>query len=162
MIRITRLTDYGIVLLTHIASSPEWRLHNVPDLSEVTCLPLPTVGKILKSLAKGGVLTSHRGVKGGYALARRPEEINVVEIITALDGPIAITDCSDTVNGQCDYERHCGVRGNWQRINIAVREALEKITLADMAQANAADFVPLSYLSRYVKPMTGELELCPQ
>jgi FeS assembly SUF system regulator len=162
MIRITRLTDYGIVLLTHIAGSPEWRLHNVPDLAEATSLPQPTVSKILKSLAKGGMLESHRGVKGGYALARRPEEISVVDIIAALDGPIAITDCSDVLPGKCDRERLCGVRNNWQRINLAVREALESITLAEMSQSRPAGFVPLSSLPFKHEEKTEVVELCQQ
>lgn len=147
MIRITRLTDYGIVLLARIARDPEWRVRNVRDLATDTHLPLPTVSKLLKGLAKHGLLVSQRGVKGGYALARRPDEITVAQIIGALDGPIAITDCSADMTGKCELERLCSVRTNWQRINVAIRDALEGLTLADMARAAPPGFVPLQNLS---------------
>jgi FeS assembly SUF system regulator len=130
MIRITKQTDYGIVLLTHLAAHAE-RQFNAPDLAAEANLPLPMVSKILKLLAREGVLASHRGVKGGYSLARLPEEISMADVIAALEGPIALTECIQ-VQGDCSHEPICRVRSNWQRINAAVREALEGITLAEM------------------------------
>jgi FeS assembly SUF system regulator len=132
MIRITKQTDYGIVLLTHMAATPERRA-NAPELATETRLPLPMVSKILKLLVREGVLLSHRGVKGGYGLGRSPEEISMAEVISALEGPIAITECIDDHSG-CSHEAFCGVRGRWQRINTALRETLEGITLAEMAE----------------------------
>jgi FeS assembly SUF system regulator len=132
MIRITKQTDYGIVLLTHLAAHPERQL-NAPELAAETHLPLPMVSKILKLVAREGLLTSHRGVKGGYGLARQAEEISMAEIIAALEGPIAITECI-SVEGDCSHETLCPVRSNWQRINVAVRAALEGISLAEMAR----------------------------
>jgi FeS assembly SUF system regulator len=132
MIRITKQTDYGIVLLTHMAATPERRA-NAPELATETRLPLPMVSKILKLLVREGVLLSHRGVKGGYGLGRPPEEISMAEVISALEGPIAITECIDDHSG-CSHEAFCGVRGRWQRINTALRETLEGITLAEMAE----------------------------
>ncbi|HKI05671.1 MAG TPA: SUF system Fe-S cluster assembly regulator [Thermoanaerobaculia bacterium] len=132
MIRITKQTDYGIVLLTHIAAEPE-RQYNAPELAAETRLPLPMVSKILKLLTKEGLLGSHRGVKGGYSLSRLPESITMAEIITSLEGPIAITECIETAS-DCSHEALCPVRGNWRRINHAVRTALEGITLAELAQ----------------------------
>ena len=131
MIRITKQTDYGIVLLTHLAVHPE-RQYNAPDLAAEAHLPLPMVSKILKLLAREGLLASHRGVKGGYSLARQPEAISMAEIIAALEGPIAITECI-SVEGDCSHEPLCPVRSNWRRINQAVRTALAGITLAEMA-----------------------------
>lgn len=130
MIRITKQTDYGIVLLTHLAADPE-RQYNAPELAAEARLPLPMVSKILKLLAREGLLGSHRGVKGGYSLARQPEAISMAEIIAALEGPIAITECI-SVEGDCSHEPLCPVRSNWRRINLAVRTALEGITLAEM------------------------------
>jgi len=132
MIRITKQTDYGIVLLTHLATTPE-RQVNAPELAGETRLPLPMVSKILKLLVREGVLVSHRGVKGGYGLARLPEEISMAEVISALEGPIAITECIDENSG-CTHEPFCGVRGRWHRINTALRQALEGITLSEMAE----------------------------
>jgi len=131
MIRITKQTDYGIVLLTHLAAQPLRHL-NAPELASETQLPLPMVSKILKVLVREGLLLSNRGVKGGYSLARRPDEITMAEIIAALEGPIAITECIE-VSSDCSHEQLCPVRSNWQRINAAVREALDGITLAEMA-----------------------------
>lgn len=130
MIRITKQTDYGIVLLTHLAAQPDRHL-NAPELAAETQLPLPMVSKILKLLVREGLLVSHRGVKGGYSLGRLPEEITMAEIISSLEGPIAITECIE-VSSDCSHEQLCPVRSNWQRINEAVRGALEGITLAEM------------------------------
>ncbi len=132
MIRITKQTDYGIVLLTHLAAFPE-RQFNAPELAAEAHLPLPMVSKILKLLAREGLLTSHRGVKGGYGLARQAEEISMAEIIAALEGPIAITECI-SVESDCSHEALCPVRSNWQRINDAVRAALMGISLSEMAR----------------------------
>ena len=68
MLRITKITDYGIVLMAQMASEPQTTMHNARDLAAATRLPLPIVSKILKTLARGGLLTSQRGTKGGYTL----------------------------------------------------------------------------------------------
>ncbi len=141
MIRITKQTDYGIVLLTHLAVNAE-RQYAAPELAAEARLPLPMASKILKLLARDGLLASHRGVKGGYSLARGAEEISMAEIITALEGPIAITECI-SVESDCSHEALCPVRGNWQRINLAVRTALEGISLAEMAQPKMHKLVTL-------------------
>ena len=134
MIRLTKMTDYSIVLMTYCALSPEQPIHTAKDLAAGSCLPLPTVGKILKQLARKGLMISHRGVKGGYALARKPEQISIAEVINALDGPIAITDCATGSTHTCQIECTCPVSGNWQLINDTVRKALGDLTLADLAK----------------------------
>jgi FeS assembly SUF system regulator len=133
MIRITKQTDYGIVLTSHMAGEAE-RMFTATELADETQLPVPMVSKILKHLARHGVLTSYRGANGGYALSRPPAEIAISEVITALEGPIAITECIDDGPGDCNHEPVCPMRGNWQVINRAVRRALAGITLADMAR----------------------------
>ncbi len=146
MIRLSRTSDYGIVLMVHLASCTDVAPHNAREVAADAGLPLPMVSKILKALARKGLLVSHRGAKGGYSLARRPEEISAAEMITALDGPIGLTEC--TVHpGQCVQEPNCHVREPWQRINHAVRQTLAKITLADLARpAFPGAAVPLSSL----------------
>jgi len=135
MIRMTKLSDYGFILLTYMAYIDLGGQYNARDLSQATYLPLPMVSKILKVLARGGILTSHRGVKGGYSLARAPDKIKVLEIISSLEGPIAITECiGEDYDSQCLLERLCPIRVNWQRINGAVRDALENITLEEMTK----------------------------
>lgn len=136
MIRMTKQTDYGFVLLSELAVGPD-RVANAPELAQETRLPLPTVAKILKLLARGGVVRSQRGVKGGYSLARPAREISAAEIVTALEGPVALTICIDGTPGECDRETYCGVRGHWQRINHAVERALSEISLEDLAHPGA-------------------------
>jgi FeS assembly SUF system regulator len=133
MLRVTKLADYGIVMLTYFAAHGG-STHNARDIAGVVRLPLPVVSKILKALARDGLLTSQRGTKGGYGLARKPEEITVAEIIRALEGPIAVTECTDSVKGDCELEVRCPVRTNWHLINRAIYQALERITLAEMTQ----------------------------
>jgi FeS assembly SUF system regulator len=135
MLRVGKLTDYGTVVMTAFARQPQ-RLHSANEIAAELGLALPTVSKVLKALVQHGLLASHRGAKGGYSLAAAPEEISVAQIIAAIEGPIALTECSDTA-GLCGQEPQCSVRGNWQRINIAVRDALERVTLAELARPMA-------------------------
>ena len=134
MIRMTRFTDYGIVLLTYFARDPEKTTHSSKDVAAAARLPHPMVNKILKALTRKGLLVSHRGVKGGYRLARRPEEISVADIITATEGPVALTQCVQSLPGRCSQESCCPVHGNWQRINDAIRLALDSVKLSEMAR----------------------------
>ena len=131
MIRITRQTDYGIILLTYLAGRPAELVHTSRDVAEAAGLPLPMVSKILKVLAREGLLVTKRGVKGGYRLAQPPESITLAQVIRALEGPIGMTDCASTP-GSCEWEPRCPVKVNWQRISGAVREALDKIPLSEM------------------------------
>lgn len=132
MIRIGRLTDYGIVLMSHVAANPVVD-HSAAEIATAARLPLPTVSKLLRLLAKEGLLTSHRGAKGGYALARPAAQISVAGIIGAIEGPVALTLCTTGEHtGDCELEGCCPVRGHWQKINRAVRDALEDVTLADI------------------------------
>ena len=129
MLRITKITDYGFILLAHMANQEEERLHNAKDLSAAIGIPLPTVSKVLKILTQGGILKSHQGSKGGYSLGKPAGEITAAEIIEAVEGPVAITDCS-SVEG---CERNCVVSPSWQQVNTAVIGALSGLTLADMS-----------------------------
>ena len=142
MLRMTKQADYGIVLLTQMSYERD-RFQNAPELADEAHLPQPIVSKILKQLARHGLLESHRGVRGGYSLARRPAEISVAEIISVLDGPIAITECIDDSPGECSQEPICPLRGNWQRINLAIRQALEEITLEDLLLPQTHQLVTL-------------------
>jgi FeS assembly SUF system regulator len=135
MLRVSKLTDYGTVVMTYLAHEP-LSVRNAAEIAEATCVSGPTVSKILKALAREHLVVSFRGVRGGYALARPPAEISMAQIVAAMEGPIALTECSGAP-GQCGHEPVCSVRTNWQRINDGVRIALEKITLAELAQPAA-------------------------
>jgi FeS assembly SUF system regulator len=133
MIRLTKLADYGVVLMSHMAAEPG-RLYSAAELAKEAWVSVPTAAKILKILARHGLLQSHRGASGGYALAHTPAEISVADVIGALEGPIAVTECVDEATGECAVESVCQVRGSWQKINDAVRGALQEISLEEMAE----------------------------
>ncbi|MCH8096048.1 MAG: SUF system Fe-S cluster assembly regulator [Proteobacteria bacterium] len=132
MIRLSKLADYGVVLMTRMASRPEG-VHNTMDLSLLTGLPTPTVSKVLSKLGRHDLLRSVRGAKGGYKLARSPQNISIADIISAIEGPIALTQCMEHTLGCCDIEPLCPSRYGWQVINDTVRRSLESVSLAEIS-----------------------------
>jgi FeS assembly SUF system regulator len=132
MIRFSRLADYAILLMTHVAQAPG--VHNAVDAARITGVPAPTASKVMARLAGRGLLTSLRGAKGGYVLARAAEGITVTEIVSALDGPIALTTCMKAGPSSCEIEPVCPSRISLGTINRAVERALNEISLAEIAQ----------------------------
>ena len=132
MLRLSRLTDYAVVALVRLSTSDG--VATSPGIAASIGIPEPTVAKVLKALAGQGLVTSTRGARGGYRLARPLAEIAVAEVIVAIDGPIALTSCVDGAVG-CESQSLCPVAGRWDPVNDAIREALTGITLADMAAA---------------------------
>lgn len=130
MLRLSKLTDYATVMLSYMAHETN-TLHSAIEIADVTGIALPTVSKILKLLVNAGLLSSARGVKGGYRLARAPEKISVAAVISALEGPIAITECSISAQS-CVQAGDCKIRANWGLINQTIYNALEAVSLADM------------------------------
>jgi FeS assembly SUF system regulator len=130
MLRLSKLTDYATVILSFMARD-NTQVHAAMEIASVTGIALPTVSKILKLLVNAKVLMSTRGAKGGYALARTPEKITIAAVISALEGPIALTECSISQQG-CEQASGCEIRGNWNLINQTIHNALESVTLADM------------------------------
>jgi FeS assembly SUF system regulator len=157
MFRITKLADYGVLLMAQFASDAE-KLHNAAELAELARLPQPTVSKILQILLREGMLESLRGVNGGYRLARAPQEISVRDIIVAMEGPIALTECNLDDGSCCEQEGNCAIRVNWQRINHAIHDALSHISLADMLQPQFSPSVHMerSGTKRVPLPVRGE------
>ena len=140
MIRLSRLADYGVVLMTHISTLAD-EMHTAHAVAAATHIPEPTASKILKALARADLLDSHRGANGGYTLARTPAGIRVTEVIVAVDGPIALTSCLDAEGTDCSLLSTCPTRTNWQTINDAIHHALDEVSLADMMGPMAA-FIP--------------------
>lgn len=134
MLRISKLTDYGTVVLAHLAGHPG--VVSSADVAAGTGVALPTVSKLLKALARSGLVRSTRGANGGYELARAPQEISAADIIDALDGPVSITECSSD-HSHCEHEDVCNVGGAWQRINVAIRRALGGVSLDDLLRTNS-------------------------
>ncbi len=135
MLRISKLTDYGTVLLADLACSSDV-VRSAAELAQSTGIALPTASKLLKSLARNGLVTSTRGANGGYRLARSADAISAADIIDALEGPVSITECSAS-DSHCDIEDVCNVGSAWQRINVAIRRALEDVSLVDLQRTSS-------------------------
>lgn len=148
MLRISRLTDYATVILANLAGEPE-RVQTATALAEQSRIAAPTVSKLLKQLQKANLVTSTRGLHGGYQLARPAVEISAADILDALEGPVALTDCS-AGHGHCGIEETCRVGRVWQRLNQAIRRSLSEVTLAQLAGLDSSQ-VRLPALEREVK-----------
>ncbi len=143
MLRMSKLTDYGIVLMSYLASKT-YQQHSAHTLSDAVQMPLPTVRKVLKALSHADLLKSERGAQGGYNLTRSPKNISVAEIITAIEGPIALTECVSD-ESHCEQELHCDVQTNWTRINNAVYHALDEVKLSDMLVPQSSGVSPIHF-----------------
>jgi len=148
MLRISRLTDYATVILATLASDPG-RVQTATALAEQTHIAAPTVSKLLKQLQRAALVSSTRGLHGGYQLARPASEISAAAILDALEGPLALTDCS-AGHGQCGIEQTCRVGRVWQRLNQVIRRSLYEVTLAQLAGLDPAQ-LQLPQLEREIK-----------
>lgn len=133
MIKLSRMADYGVILMVQLARAPE-QVTTATELTESTALPGPTVSKLLKQLSRAGLLDSQRGTNGGYTLSLPVNEISVADIVSALDGPIALTECMTADGAVCEIEALCPTRSNWRQINDALVGALDSVSLAEMAR----------------------------
>ena len=132
MLRISKLTDYGTVMLSFMAQNPG-KAYNTAELAHALGVSSTTASKVMKQLARHQLVQSLRGARGGYLLARLPGDISVAEVIEAMEGPIGITECVLDA-GLCARENVCRARNNWQRLGMQVRQTLDKVSLADMAR----------------------------
>ena len=130
MLRVSKLTDYGSVILSYMASHPKQTM-SATSLAKSVSLPLATVRKLLKMLVNGGLLCSSLGKQGGYQLARSAASISLAEIINVLEGPIALTECS-AGKGKCAIEDHCEIRQNWRSVNRIIQQNLAQVSLQEM------------------------------
>jgi FeS assembly SUF system regulator len=140
MLRISKLTDYAILVMVELARGGQ--LLTAHAVAERVGVEVPTASKVLKLLAGAGLLESYRGANGGYRVARQADDISVAEVIAAIEGPIAMTECS-VEQGLCSQEDNCELRGNWQRISVAVARALQDVSLAEMSAPVKTNLNPL-------------------
>ena len=143
MIKISKMADYSIVILSCFVASVKGDILSANDISNKTSLPLPTVSKILKLLVKGNILVSHRGVQGGYSLERYADEVTVGEVVKSIDGPIALTACVDDTD-DCSVEPVCPMSGGWDTLNAKINQAFEEVKLSEIA-------APIDFITGYDK-----------
>lgn len=140
MLRISKLTDYATVLLAALSSEAAVP-HSASGLAERTGISAPTVSKLLKELQRAGLVRSTRGARGGYQLARPAADISAAEIIDAVEGPVALTECASD-EGQCDLEASCSVGHSWQQVSLAIRRSLAEVPLTTLIARNASVKAP--------------------
>lgn len=142
MIKISKLADYGVVVmgaLADISANHDPKASSVAtgELSAATHLPLPTVAKVLKLLAKAKLVKSTRGAQGGYVIAHAPNTITLADIVSAVDGPVMLTECADG-HGACIISDHCALKGRWGAVNRVVAQALANVTLSELMHSTVA------------------------
>lgn len=131
--RLSSLSDYAVVMMSAAARHGSGERLSASSLAGETGVPLPTAQKLMGKLAASGLLTSARGAGGGFALARAVDAISVADIVEAVEGPIALTDCVEGARRECELGETCRVRPHWSAVNAAVKGALSGVTLAVLA-----------------------------
>lgn len=156
MLRLSKLTDYAVVVLARLDDAEHGAVMTAPGLAGATGLAEPTVAKVLKTLSHAGLVEGRRGASGGYRLTRPLAAMPLTEVIAAIDGPIALTACVDNAAGTCDAEARCPVRGRWDPVNDAIRRALSGISMADLAGVPAIVPHPEVAAERRLTPIAAE------
>src|ERR1700676_4947849 len=142
MLRLTKKADYGIMALKYLAEQPHaasgsdgYTAQSAKDIAEAYHIPPQLLAKILQTLARAGLLVSHAGTNGGYALARPANEISAFEVIRAIDGPLFITSCI-TIHGTCDLAGHCTIKEPLRKVNDSIKDLLSNIRISDLVEAS--------------------------
>src|SRR5271167_4270845 len=135
MLRLTKKADYGLMALKYLAEQKDGSAHSAKDIAEAYHIPPQLLAKILQTLAKAGLLVSHAGTNGGYALARGAKEITAFEVIRAIDGPLFITSCI-TIHGLCDLTNSCTIKEPLARVNESISDVLKKIRISDLVESD--------------------------
>ncbi|WP_035348064.1 RrF2 family transcriptional regulator [Edaphobacter aggregans] len=140
MLRLTKKADYGLMALKYLAEQTARAensgvsAYSAKDIAEAYHIPPQLLAKILQTLAKAGLLVSHAGTNGGYALAKAASEISAFEVIRAIDGPLFITSCI-TIHGACDLTSTCTIKEPLRKVNDSIKELLSGIHISDLAEA---------------------------
>ena len=136
MLRLTKKADYGLMAMKYLAEQASLSgagAFSAKDVADAYHIPAQLLAKILQTLTRSGLLVSHAGTNGGYALARPATEINAFEVIRAIDGPLFITSCI-TIHGTCDLLGHCTIKEPLRKVNDSIRELLSGILIADLVE----------------------------
>ena len=142
MLRLTKKADYGLMALKYLAEQPGSvssdggstpGAQSAKDIAQAYHIPPPLLAKILQTLTRAGLLVSHAGTNGGYALAKPANKISAFEVIRAIDGPLFITSCI-TIHGTCDLAGHCTIKEPLRKVNDSITDLLSKIYISDLAE----------------------------
>lgn len=140
MLRLTKKADYGLMALKYLAEQASSGAQSAKDIAEAYHIPSQLLAKILQTLTKAGLLVSHAGTNGGYALARPASEISAFEVIRAIDGPLFITSCI-TIHGTCDLAGHCTIKEPLRKVNDSIKDLLSGIRIGDLVEVQGSELV---------------------
>ncbi len=140
MLRLTKKADYGLMALKYLAEQASGGAQSAKDIAEAYHIPSQLLAKILQTLTKAGLLVSHAGTNGGYALARPASEISAFEVIRAIDGPLFITSCI-TIHGACDLAGHCTIKEPLRKVNDSIKDLLSGIRIGDLVEMQGLEQV---------------------
>ena len=132
MLRLSKKADYALIAMKHLAVHSDLVSSSAREIAELYDVPVDLMAKVLQRLVRRGLLASHQGTRGGYHLARLPEQISVGDVIQAIDGPVTVTACS-TDGGQCEQFAKCNVRDPLWRVRERILSALGECTIAELA-----------------------------
>jgi Rrf2 family protein len=144
MLRLTKKADYGLMALKYLAEQAlmpggkPTAAQSAKDIADAYHIPPQLLAKILQTLARAGLLVSHAGTNGGYALSRSASDISAFEVIRAIDGPLFITSCI-TIHGTCDLAGHCTIKEPLRKVNDSIKDLLSAIRIADLIEAPDAE-----------------------
>ena len=144
MLRLSKKTDYALIALKDLASSPPGTSSSAREIAARYDIPVEFMAKVLQKLAKDGLLASHQGTHGGYLLGRPATDMSVADVIQAIDGPLMVTACSD-VNETCDQYSKCNVRDPLWRLKDRIVEVLRSLTIHELARNDAPTSLPLRF-----------------
>jgi FeS assembly SUF system regulator len=133
MLKLSKKSDYALIAVRHLATRGAEKSQSATDIAEACGIAVPLLAKVLQRLAKHGLVTARHGSSGGYQLARSPEDISALEVISAVDGPLMITSCV-TNHGICDQQTTCTVRDPLRRVNASILQVLSAVTISHMAE----------------------------
>jgi Rrf2 family protein len=146
MLRLTKKADYGLMALKYLAEQSQISAQpaqSAKDIAEAYHIPPQLLAKILQTLAKSGILVSHAGTNGGYALARAANDITAFEVIRAIDGPLFITSCI-TIHGTCDLAGHCTIKEPLRKVSDSIKGLLNGIRISDLIEADTSHAAALA------------------
>jgi len=143
MLRLTKKADYGLMALKYLAEQVDHGSQSAKDIAEAYHIPPPLLAKILQTLTKAGLLVSHAGTRGGYALARPAHEITAFEVIRAIDGPLFITSCI-TIHGTCDLAGTCTIKEPLGKVNDSIKDLLNGIKISHLAESPEGMTAPVA------------------
>jgi Rrf2 family protein len=134
MLRLSKKADYALMAMKHLAIKPDSSAStSAREIAEAYDIPVELMAKVLQRLVQRGLLASHQGTRGGYQLSRLPKQITVADVIQAIDGPVTVTACSSTDDGQCEQFSKCNVRDPLWRVRERILTALGECTIAELA-----------------------------